>query len=78
MFNKVGTRESGEVSAPFDVSLVKTLHPISRAFILSKLLESCFLGLSFYSIVPSAMRVNDPLAKHRKGVSTLLLTCQHV
>ena len=42
MFNKVGTHESGEVSAPIDCSLVKTLDPASRVFILSKLLESCF------------------------------------
>ena len=38
----VGTHESGEVSAPIDCSLVKTLDPASRVFILSKLLESCF------------------------------------
>ena len=42
MVNKVGTHESGEVSAPIDMSLVKTLDPASRVFILSKLLESCF------------------------------------
>jgi hypothetical protein len=42
LFNKVGTHESGEVSAPTYMSLVKTLNPASRVFILSKLLESCF------------------------------------
>jgi hypothetical protein len=48
LFNKVGTHESGEVSAPIDMSLVKTLNPASRVFILSKLLESCFTR----SIIP--------------------------